>query len=325
VLAELSGRLSDRSPPSLLRLCEEKRFCGHIEFSSESVGGVLQVLGGFVEKGSLEHGTGDPAEAFLALSEGRFRLRQRLPTPSGEWLDEPATAGTIGPHLPAELLRFCETSGLTGTLTLANGPRHVLVAFRLGEIDSIALDGETEAQLQEAWAWTTGEWAIAVQPFVEPEAPRRPDETGRQFLEVVESELSRIMEQAEGALPPPRRDSLVDSRQKSQKKRADETASRRLAPHASLPPRPGHEPTVRIYYLRELVPSPVLPPLPRSKMISRTDLTEELVDVPPGIEVRTTLPPQRRTPSVPPPSPWPYVLTTLLVVAVTALVLWILD
>jgi hypothetical protein len=111
----------------------------------------------------------------------------------------------------------------------------------------------------------------------------------------------------------------------SRRRRADETASRRLAPAASVPPRPRAEPTVRIYYLRELVPKPSIPPRTRTPTISRTDLTEEIVDVPAGIEVRTTQPPQRRTPSLPPPSPWPYVLTTLVVVALTALVLWILD
>lgn len=325
MLAELVGRLSQRSPAALLRLCEERRFSGEIEFEAPGSKGALRILGGFVEDGRLDAG-GDAVETFLGLPDGRFRLRQRLPTPAGGFVDEPVCGGPIGPHLPAELLRFCETVGLTGTLSLANGGRHVQVAYRLGEIDSISLDGRTEADLQEAWGWTVGEWTISSEPFVEPRTPARPDETGRQFLDVVEHTLSAILSQAQQALPPPRRESLAAAI----RRRTDDTASRRieLPPlSTSLPPPPRMEPTVRIYYLRELVPSPVLAAAPRRRTISRTDLTEELVDIPAGIRVGDRDPARTPMPPAPDdaPSPWPYVLATIAVALVTALVLWILD
>ena len=83
MLAELVGRLSERSPAALLRLCEERKFSGEISFDVGSSKGTIRVVGGFVDDGKSESGSGDAIEAFLAAQEGAFRMRQRLPSPEG--------------------------------------------------------------------------------------------------------------------------------------------------------------------------------------------------------------------------------------------------
>lgn len=259
------GDLAEQGPIDLLKLCEETRFTGLIEVAAKGLGGSLQLRGGEIETMALEGVAADPLDAFLALTAGRYTLRQQMPTLEGGLSNDRLVRGSIANHSPADVLRFCEGAGLTGEARLSSGKRRVEVLYEAGQITTIKLDGKTDADLEEAWGWTTGEFVVTARPLFEEkrEAPR-PDETG-QFLRVVQVALTKVMEGAQ----------KVRERTDTQQRPIPLVTRKKRAPA------PRADQTVQVYFLEDVVPETSLSePAPSTTRHARKDITVEIVEQP---------------------------------------------
>ncbi|MBI2891915.1 MAG: DUF4388 domain-containing protein [Deltaproteobacteria bacterium] len=259
------GELAERGPIDLLKLCEEKRFTGLIEIAAGKLGGSLQLRGGEIETIALEGAAADPLDAFLALTAGRYTLRQQMPNLDGGLSNDPIVRGFIADHGPADVLRFCEAAGLSGEVRLSSGKRRVEVLYESGQMTTIKVDGKTDADLEEAWAWTSGEFEVTARPLFEAtrEEPVA-DETG-QFLRVVQVALAKVIDRAQKVRE------LTDTQQRPIP----------LVTRKKPPPPPRADQTVQVYFLEDIVPETSLAePAASTTRHARKDVTAELVGEP---------------------------------------------
>ena len=285
VFAPVQGDFQERAPVDLLRLCEEKRFTGLIEIEGAQIRGSVLMRAGEVATLQLQGAPGDALEAFLTLQEGRYTLRQHVATLDGGLSSESVVRGSLAEHGPTDVLRFCEATGLSGQVRMSSGGRRLEVHYDAGVLTTIAVDGQSDADLTQAFAWRAGEFAISARAVFDP--PRRLDESGLHFLSVVEVALAKVVETAE----------KVRESEPVQRPIPLVTRRRRGAPP---PPPTERDRTVQIYFLQDVVPDA---PPPASESTTRHarqgELTAELVgtlpELPPaaGAQTAPTIPSRR--------------------------------
>ena len=61
-----------------------------------------------------------------------------LPVSSGDNLIK---TGSLAVHVPSELMRYCETAGLTGLLRLTRPPQSVELFYERGELAEVRVGG----------------------------------------------------------------------------------------------------------------------------------------------------------------------------------------
>jgi len=253
----------------LLRLCEEKRFTGLIEVEGAKLHGSVLMRGGEVATLQLQGAAGDALDAFLGLQDGRYTLRQHTVALDGGLSRESVVRGSLAEHGPTDVLRFCEATGLSGQVRMSSGGRRLEVHYDAGVMTTIAIDGQSDADLTQAFAWRAGEFAISARAVFDP--PKRLDESGLHFLSVVEVALAKVVEKAEQVResePTPRPIPLVTRRRRS-----------------AAPPPTDPDRTVQIYFLQDVVPDAPSTPAPESttRHARQGDVTAELVGTMPDL------------------------------------------
>ena len=286
----LSGDISADGAIDLLREIEALHTTGVLTFESGGTRGeVLFVAGQLAADQSTMPDGADAVEAFLALRSGHYELVQRLPPLPVSTGDDTMRTGSLAVHVPADLMNYCETAGLTGVLELVRRGRRAEVVYDAGELVGIRLDGKDDADLQDVFAWEDGTFRIearAAAPEVEVEidlepeaggarpksdpaqkAKARAEDTGQHLLKVVEVALTSIVQDREKRRSPTRTSPPLPPPPRA-----------RTAPSTTPPPnRPKkRKGTVRVVYLRA-EPAEPQPSVVVSTRVVRTDITGEVM------------------------------------------------
>ncbi len=277
--AVLSGNIPSDGVLDVLREIETRRISGRLTFSSVSADGAkeageVELIAGQIalDQDPLPDGT-DPVERFLALRTGTFSVRQCLPILPISQGDEFIKRGSLGVHVPADLMNYCEQCGLTGTLCLDRDGERIELVYEAGQLLAIRVDGREDADVSHAFGWNEGSFRIEVNdkarglvPEVaesgdsEPPAAREPttqfvrsrrDDTGRQFLKVLEVALSTIVESRERARP---------SAGPAPARAPVKSVRPSPAIITPAPPKREREPTVRVVYLKPDDPTTAVRP-----------------------------------------------------------------
>lgn len=235
--AVLEGSLSGEEVPELLARIEELCTTGLLRFRGDGVeGAVALVRGELATDQPPMDGGRDPVDVLLSLGAGRFELVQRLPPLAVSQGDARRRSGSLAVHVPADLMRYCEQAGLTGTLRFEQAGRTACAVYDRGELVGIRVDGREDADLHRVFGWEEGTFTVEARPLrptldeeleldievAEPEPGREPtldpiereptiprierrrDETGQHFLTVMEVTLSKVLEDRESYRPPSR-------------------------------------------------------------------------------------------------------------------------
>lgn len=263
VFAPVQGDFKERPPIDLLKDCEEKRFTGLIEVEGADLRGSVLMRGGEVSSLQLQGASGDALDAFLSMQEGRFVLRQKMPTLDGNLTGEAVVRGSLAQHGPADILRFCEGAGLSGQVRMTSAGRRLEVFYEAGAMTAITVDGKTDADLDQAFRWRVGEFAITASPAFAP--AKRLDESGLHFLGVVELALQKVIDKAEAV------------RERDTQQRPIPLVTKRRRKSEAPPPDPQRK--VPVYFLDDVVPDrPSQPPPPSTtRHAKQGDVTIELV------------------------------------------------
>jgi len=259
----MSGEIPPDGVLDILREIESQRITGRLRFTARSEDGSTQtgeveLVAGQIalDQDPLPDGT-DPVERLLALRGGHFVVYAHLPALPISQGDDHSRTGSLAVHVPADLMNYCEMSGLTGTLALERGHDKVELVYEHGQLLAIRVDGREDGDLSHAFGWDDGTFRISVNAkartlvpdlaarepttqFVRPRAAG--DDTGRQFLKVLEVALTDIVAKREQARPPTRTSPVGTG--------APSVRARPPSMAAPPPPRRVREPTVRVVYLK---------------------------------------------------------------------------
>ena len=222
----MTGEITSDGVLSLLQEIEQRRTTGVLEFAGPDIEGAVDLVAGQIAVDQKEMPDGrDPVEVLLELREGSYRVRQCLPPLPVSKGDDLSRTGSLAVHVPADLMRYCEHAGMTGTLTFENEGRRAEVVYDGGELVAIRVEGTTEDDLNEVFGWEEGTFEIqalaeapepvpedvvvpAADPAEEVEAdeprPKRKHDTGQIFLRSVEVALSSIVDEREKRRSPTR-------------------------------------------------------------------------------------------------------------------------
>ncbi len=145
----------------LLAEIEERRTSGVLHFEAGDVSGDIELVAGqlALEQPSMDDGR-DPVEVLLSLREGSYELFQRLPALAVSKGDEQAREGSLDVHVPADLMNYCETAGLTGKLRLEQDGKSAEAIYDRGELKAIRVDGTADDDLHEVFGWSEGHFEI---------------------------------------------------------------------------------------------------------------------------------------------------------------------
>ncbi len=188
--------LADVRPDAVLRFCEMAHFTGTLSFTTATGKGLLPVLNGVPEV-SDDASIEAALDEFLGSTEGTYTLKQILPN-----LDAATRAGDLAWHgtmsgggIP-DLMRYCESAGLTGTLRLTHGEETCDARYERGDLVSLEVDREEDQNLERVFAWPDGAFAIQAQPLFETEAEPPPPRVVAAAAALPEPQLLRTLEVA---------------------------------------------------------------------------------------------------------------------------------
>ncbi|MEM9193049.1 MAG: hypothetical protein AAGF12_27995 [Myxococcota bacterium] len=250
----IAGPITADGVLEVLAEIESRRTSGILHFKGKEREGEIVLVAGqmAVDQKALDDGD-DPVEAFLALREGEYSVHQRLPVLPVSKGDDHSRRGSLAVHVPADLMNYCERAGLTGTLQLSQDDRKAEVVYDRGALIAIRVDGSEDDDLHEVFSWEDGKFVITASPEVplldieelpeeedpverEPTLPRiRRDDTGQNFLKVVEVALTSILEEREKRRSPTRTSPPLPPAPKARK--SDRAPGKRK------------DPTVKVIYL----------------------------------------------------------------------------
>jgi hypothetical protein len=258
----MSGEIPDGGMLDVLREIEGRRITGRLRFSTGGQSGDVAIVAGQIalDQDPMPDGS-DPVEVVLKARKGHYVVHQRLPSLPISHGDDDHRSGSLAVHVPADLMNYCEQSGVTGTLKLKHLNELAELVYDAGELLAIKLDGKEDGDLSGIFAWDDGSFDIKVGKDVQalvptsmrapaPEDPSerepttqfvRPREsTGQHFLKVFEVALTDVVETRERVRP----------RARTSPPRAPAPSIRPppAMPKISPPKRP-REHTVRIAYL----------------------------------------------------------------------------
>lgn len=262
----MSGEIPDGGMLDVLREIETRRITGRLRFTASGKTGDVAIVAGQIalDQEPMEDGT-DPVEYVLKARSGHYVVHQRLPTLPVSHGDDEHRNGSLAVHVPADLMNYCEQSGVTGTLKLVRQGNLAELVYDAGELLAIRLDGKEDADLSAVFAWEDGSFDIAVgkdvtalvpastpppadaedsterEPTTQFVRPRHED-TGQHFLKVVEVALKDVVATRERVRPKAR---TSPPRVPVPSVRPPPVAMPKITP----PTRRQREHTVRIAYL----------------------------------------------------------------------------
>lgn len=260
----MSGEIPDGGMLDVLREIEERRITGRLRFTTAGQTGDVAIIAGQIalDQEPMSDGA-DPVEVVLKARGGHYVVHQRLPSLPVSHGDDDHKNGSLQVHVPADLMNYCEQSGVTGTLRLVREGNLAELVYDAGELLAIRLDGKEDADLSAVFAWDAGSFDIKVGKDVqalvpasvrapEPEDPSerepttqfvrpRSEDTGQHFLKVFEVALKDVVATRERVRP--------KTRTSPPRAPAPSIRPPPAMPRIAPPTRRTREHTVRIAYL----------------------------------------------------------------------------
>lgn len=263
VVVPSSGSLAVHRPEAVLRFCEGVRFTGTLAFQSDRGRGVLPMLNGVPEIAPGDVHLEQALEQFLALEHGTYTLVQILPALEGASREgDLGLWGSLERVRPAELLRYCEGAGLSGTLTLRHGERTCVARYDRGELVSLTVDDDPGADPTDVFAWTQGTFAIRARSVFDHARPSNPPHDNERLLKTLEVALVDILEKSQRGATGAAASGTVSSAPSIQRTvtlpfgveggpgaGVAVSSSVRSGARRSVPPPPSPESTVKVYFV----------------------------------------------------------------------------
>jgi|GEM_PF-2017348 len=178
--AVFEGVIPAEGVRDLLGGLEEIGTSGVLAFRSTSGSGAIRLLHGQVADLDVTNEQERALEVLLSLREGEFAVYPKLPhLPISRGTDT-TRRGSLAVHPPADLMRYCESAGLTGRLLLEHRGRLAIGYYEKGELNDVSIDGGTAADFVHALEWTEGTFRVdAVPPPRETLPPSLRDKTSQ--------------------------------------------------------------------------------------------------------------------------------------------------
>ena len=200
--ATFSGSIPEQGVRDVLGGLEEIGTTGVLAFRSESGSGTIKLVHGQIEVAGASDEEERTLEVLLSLRDGQFAVYPKLPHLPVSRGTDTTRRGSLAVHPPSELMRYCESAGLTGRLLLEHRGRLAIAYYEKGELADVSIDGGTPADFVSALEWTEGTFRVdAVPPPREtlppslraavPELASK-DPTQLQLLEAFEEGLAEL-------------------------------------------------------------------------------------------------------------------------------------
>jgi hypothetical protein len=162
--AVFEGPISEEGVQDVLGGLEQIGTTGILSFESPEGSGMIKLLHGQI----VDHGTSEDQEraleVLLSLRGGQFAVYPKLPHLPVSRGTDTTRRGSLAVHPPAELMRYCESAGLTGRLLLEQRGRLAIGYYDKGELDDVSIDGGTPADFVSSLEWTEGTFRVDAVP-----------------------------------------------------------------------------------------------------------------------------------------------------------------
>jgi hypothetical protein len=178
--AVFEGAIPAEGVHDLLGGLEEIGTTGVLAFQSTSGSGSIRLFHGQVADEATTEDEERALEILLSLREGEFAVYPKLPHLPVSRGTDTTRRGSLTVHPPADLMRYCESAGLTGRLLLELRGRLAIGYYEKGELSDVSIDGGTAADFVVALEWTEGTFRVdAVPPPRETLPPALRDKTSQ--------------------------------------------------------------------------------------------------------------------------------------------------
>jgi hypothetical protein len=176
--AVFQGEIPAEGIGDLLGGLQEIGTTGVLAFQSASGSGAIRLVHGQIAEPEMNGDEERALETLLALRDGEFAVYPKLPHLPVSRGTDTTRRGSLAVHPPSELMRYCESAGLTGRLLLEHRGRLAIGYYEKGELEDVSIDGGTAADFVQALEWTEGTFRIdAVPPPRETLPPSLQDKT----------------------------------------------------------------------------------------------------------------------------------------------------
>lgn len=162
--AVFEGMIPDEGVEDLLGGLEAVGTTGVLAFRSESGSGAVRLVHGQIADDGASADEEHALEVLLSLRDGEFAVYPKLPHLPVSRGTDTTRRGSLAVHPPADLMRYCETAGLTGRLLLENRGRLAIGYYEKGELDDVSIDGGTAADFVLSLEWTEGTFRVDAVP-----------------------------------------------------------------------------------------------------------------------------------------------------------------
>ncbi|MGB5811504.1 MAG: DUF4388 domain-containing protein [Polyangiales bacterium] len=176
--AVFEGAIPEEGVADLLGGLEEMGTSGVLAFRGNEGSGAVELIHGQIAEADSTKDTERAVETLLSLRDGEFAVYPKLPHLPVTRGTDTTRRGSLGVHPPADLMRYCESAGLTGRLLLEHRGRLAIGYYEKGQLEDVSIDGGTAADFVDALEWTDGTFRVdAVPPPRETLPPALKDKT----------------------------------------------------------------------------------------------------------------------------------------------------
>mgnify|MGYP001828289218 FL=1 len=162
--AAFEGSIPEEGVQDVLGGLEEIGTTGVLSFESPAGSGTIKLVHGQIVNGESSDEQERALEVLLSLRDGQFAVYPKLPHLPVSRGTDTTRRGSLAVHPPAELMRYCESAGLTGRLLLEQRGRLAIAYYEKGELDDVSIDGGTPADFVAALEWTDGTFRVDAVP-----------------------------------------------------------------------------------------------------------------------------------------------------------------
>jgi hypothetical protein len=178
--AVFEGAIPAEGVGDLLGGLEEIGTTGVLAFQSTAGSGAIRLVHGQVADAEANADEERALEVLLSLRDGEFAVYPKLPHLPVSRGTDTTRRGSLAVHPPADLMRYCESAGLTGRLLLEHRGRLAIGYYEKGDLNDVSIDGGTAADFVVALEWTEGTFRVdAVPPPRETLPPSLRDKTSQ--------------------------------------------------------------------------------------------------------------------------------------------------
>ncbi|MGB9338105.1 MAG: DUF4388 domain-containing protein [Polyangiales bacterium] len=162
--AVFEGTIPEEGVGALLGGLEEIGTTGLLTFESESGSGTVRLVQGQVAGAETTSDEEHALQVLLTLRNGEFAVYPKLPHLPVSRGTDTTRRGSLAVHPPADLMRYCESAGLTGRLLLEHRGRLAIGYYEKGELNDVSIDAGTAADFVQALEWTEGTFRVDAVP-----------------------------------------------------------------------------------------------------------------------------------------------------------------